>query len=91
MPKRYKFLTSCVDARGSDIQEMVDRAREITYKTLLSHVGAETLRKQFPDYEWNRRGGLKLSSDYAVSFHASRYRGRKCYYVRHSCIEYVFV
>lgn len=35
--------------------------------------------------------GLRLDTDFAVSFHKSHFKGRPCYYIVHSAIEYVFV
>jgi len=34
---------------------------------------------------------LKIDEDYSVSFHRSKFKGKRCYYVRWSGIEFIFV
>lgn len=95
----YRYWRDCTSFRQAEVpmlQEMIDRAIEITWKTFRQHVSTEDLETLFPDYHW-RQGpcpktdwGLRLKDDYAVSFHRSRYNGQAVYYVRHSSIEYIF-
>jgi hypothetical protein len=65
---------------------MVGRARDVTYRTLRSHV-AEDLNEMFG---YKRGWGLSLATDYAVSFHKGSFRGVPCYYIDHSAIEHIF-
>lgn len=81
------FITDCVSARGCDIEDMVDNARDITVETFKKHIGLENFR----DLEDRFGRCPRLQDDYAVSFSKSKYRGRECVYMTHSCIEYVFV
>lgn len=69
---------------------MVDQALDVTYETLQSHcIGLDQWAKQM-GYESTSRVGLTLKDDFAVSYHRSEYNGRRCYYVRHSAIEYIW-
>lgn len=83
-----RYLTNCVEAIGSDIEEMVDNATEINYATLLEHVTQEELDEVFPMYE--QTPNLSLESDYSVSFYMGKYLGKECVYVQHSRVEYIF-
>ena len=83
------FITSCVNSTAELIGTMVDNAHEITYKTLVRHVGTAALNELFPFYA--DVPGLSLENDYSVSFYKSQFDGHPCVYVVHSAIEYVFV
>ena len=78
--KEYLFETDCVSANGDDIIDMVDEAREITVATFLKHADVDPT-------EW----GVDLRKDYHVRFYKSRYKGKPCYFLDHSSIEYVYV
>jgi len=90
MRKTYYFEIDCVSAKGEDISEMVDLSREISYQTFFSHVNLNEVMEIFPFYERDSRLGLTLKNDWAVSYFKSWYRGRPCYFIVHSAIEYVF-
>lgn len=86
----YQF--SCVDVSGrkvNDLIDMIDNNREITAPTFKKNAGIENYRmvEGMLGYPC---GDLRLNNDYAVTFHKSKFQGRKAYYVRHSAIEYVF-
>ena len=89
--KNYQYETSCVNSTAAKINAMVDRAREITYQTFVRYVDLEEL-KLFQGYTWGpgRKDGLRLKDDWAVRYYRSRYAGRKCVYMDHSSIEYIF-
>ena len=73
---------------------MVDRAEEITYQTFRRTVGGESLDQFASNLGYDvghERGGLRLCNDWHVSYHKSRYRGKPCYYLRHSGIEHIWV
>lgn len=87
----YFYETNCTSSTAKLINDMVDQAREVTYATLARHVGADQLRFTFPFYAWGPgTPGLRMKNDWAVSYYRSKYRGRLCYYVQHSAIEYIF-
>jgi hypothetical protein len=90
--RKLTFETDCVHSTYEDITETVDKAREITYRTFLRHVSFSDLCDLFPFYDrYPNQGGLMLKNDWAVSYHRSTYQGRRCYYIRHSMIEYIFI
>lgn len=88
----YKFVTNCVGVPPEDVQaltDMIDNGRAITYQTFVRHVDLGDLPEQM-GYERNARSGLTLASDWAVSYYKGTYKGRPCYYMEHSRIEYIF-
>lgn len=89
---KMNYLTNCTNASGRYITDMVDDAREISYKTFCKYVSQESMQELFPTYSWGnkRDGGLYLKDDYAVRFYKSTYRGKKCVFIEHSRIEYIF-
>ena len=92
MPKRYH--TNCIHSTAGKINNMIDQAKEITYKTFLTHFENNVeLSDLFPYYAWGhgRIDGLRLKNDWAVSYHKSKYEGKECVYMTHSAIEYVFI
>lgn len=80
---RYVFTTTCVNSTADLILDMVDRAREVTWRTFTRYVPRYELRDLFP-------GPPALERDYHVRFYSSRFDGRRCYFVVHSAIEYVW-
>lgn len=92
----WHFVTTCVDARGEDIDEMNRAARDITYDTMRRIVGVPfvELQKQLnydtPDTPSGERTGLTMRRDWAVSYHRSTYQGSPCLFFRWSHIEHIF-
>ena len=82
------YLTNCVDSDAESINNMVERARQITYKTLLKHVRKAEIDKTFPIYEGS---GLHIKDDWCVNFFSSIFQGKKCVYIQHSAVEYIFI
>ena len=80
---RYAFTTTCVNATADLILDMVDRAREVTWRTFTRYVPRHELRACFP-------GPPALEQDWHVRFYSSRFAGRRCYFLVHSAIEYVW-
>lgn len=89
-PRNYRLLTTCINAKAQDIESMTAQSREVTYTTIREKIGAAHLKEIFQNYEWNIRAGLTLKNDYYVKYFTSTYRGKKCCYIAHSNIEYVF-
>jgi hypothetical protein len=83
------YLTNCVNSTAELIDEMVEQSEEITYAELLSNVTQEELDGVFPFYK-DCPPTLTLESDYTTAFYKSIYEGKKCVYVEHSRIEYIF-
>ena len=81
--KTYVFTTTCVNSTADLILDMVDRAREVTWRTFARHIPRHELRAYFP-------GPPALERDYRVRFYRSFFAGRRCYFLVHSAIEYVW-
>lgn len=90
---KYKYSTDCTSAREKDIRDMVDSAIMITRRTFLQHVDRADLAQleQSMGYSAHPSQGLVMAADWHVSYHKGKYRGKKCYYVYHSAIEYIFL
>jgi len=84
--RNFTYETCCVNSDGPSITAMVDAAREIKLGTFRRHCESSRLESELGYC----RGGLSLARDWHVTFYKSRFRGRPCYYLRHSAIEYVF-
>lgn len=86
-PKQFRYETCCINAQGEDITAMVDMEREVTLATIRRHC------VDFADWCLQMgycRGGLTIGRDWAVAYYKSVYRGKPCYFVRHSAIEHIF-
>ena len=83
-----KYQTNCVNSTEKLISKMVDKAKEIDYKTLLESVTEEQINELFPFYK--ELPNLTIESDYTTSFYKSKYNGKKCVFIEHSRIEYIF-
>ena len=88
--KKFRFVTDCVSARGRDIQAMVDQSIDVSIRTFAKYCDIKEIAEQL-GYATNKKNGLTLADDYAVRFSRSKYKGKRCYYLTHSSIEYVFV
>lgn len=85
----FQFVTDCVSSTCELITDMVDSSREITYKTFFKYVSLSEVANML-GYETDPRKGLTIKNDWHVGYYKSVYRGKPCYYVRWSGIEYVF-
>ena len=86
---KYQYITNCTESTADLINNMVDRALEITYDTFIKHVNWKDASRLL-NYGTHYKSGLLLKNDYAVSFHRSLYKGVPCYYIRWSAIEWIF-
>lgn len=92
----WQLITTCINARGEDIDEMNRAARDITYDTMRRIVGDAFINAQrelnydVPGTRGRGRIGLTMRSDWAVSYHRSTYQGRPCLFFRWSHIEHIF-
>ena len=89
-PKPFHYWTCCVNATGQDIEQMVDAATKITYKTFTRHCNWQDWAKSM-GYALNNKKGLALKDDWHVGYYKSKYQSRPCYYLDHSAIEYIWI
>jgi hypothetical protein len=92
MCEGFQYIGNCTDRHSAPhLQDMMDAARQITYRTFVQAVGLDSMRDIFGDYSWGyQRGDLRMKNDPYVTYYRSTFDGRPCYYVRHSGIEYIF-
>jgi hypothetical protein len=84
---KKQYLTCCVYSTAEKINNMVDNARQISFKTFMKHAElADT--EFFHIYAWGQQRGLHLKDDWAVSYYKGKYEGQPCVYMCHSAIEY---
>ena len=84
------YITNCVNSTGDAINAMVDKAREITYKTFIKHVDWREV-SQMLGYDLHYKREMLLKNDYAPSYYKSVFEGNPCYYISWSAIEYIFI
>jgi len=88
----FIYETCCMNISQEDVpalQEMTRGAKSITYDTMRRHC------RGFLD--WAKQHGyvihgndLKLRNDWHVGYYKSSFKGRPCYYVQWSGIEYIW-
>lgn len=88
----YRYVGNCTSRHCAPyLEDMMDEAKEISYKTLVGEVGRALVAETFPDFDWSARPKyLTMSNDGVISYFKSTYRGHPCYYIRESGIEYIF-
>jgi hypothetical protein len=89
--KPYRYETSCVESDGPSITAMAEAATDVSYRTVLRRCEGLLEWAVGQGYKRRRDQGLTLRNDWCVSYHRSRYRGRPCYYLCWSSIEFVWV
>lgn len=93
--QRYQYTTNCTEMQGDDVDALIrlkETATEITYAEFMANVDNRQVRELFPNYDWRAQPQhLTLAKDYAVHFHRGSFKRRRCYYIDHSRIEYLFV
>ena len=82
---KHEYIGNCISLPASSIIEMVEHSKEISYQTFTKNIngGRTVLNDMFGIYP-------HISKDWSVSFYTSKYNGKKCYFIKHSAIEYVF-
>lgn len=89
--KKFTYYTNCVTIPKrlvSELEKMIDRARTISYKTLIKHIDYKDIDQLFPFYS---KYDLHIKNDFAVRFYKSKFCGKTCYFIEHSSIEYIFL
>lgn len=91
MNKKSTYIGNCTEKSADFVYTVMDKAKPITYKTLLLHVNWRKLKEIFPNYDWGKQKDLKLKDDYTVSFYRSPIGNKWYYIVKWSGIEFFFV
>ena len=91
-----QYFNNCVNWDRRDIDgltDMINNNLDISRKTFLKHIDKEEIQAVEDDlgYAQHPSQGLTMAGDYHVSYHRSKLHGKRCYYFRHSSIEYVFI
>lgn len=87
----YVYRTCCVNSTAKLINEMIEEGQEVTLATFRRHCQGVSEWAQSMGYETDKRRGLTLANDWHVRYYKSRYKGKPCYFIRHSAIEYIWV
>lgn len=89
----HRFVTSCIDAVGEDINEMKDILLKKDLSTanfinkIAPRLGIDKSLLEMLGFESKK----EFANDWALRCASSFYQGIPCYYVQWSAIEYVFV
>lgn len=89
----HRFVTSCIDAVGEDINEMKDILLKKDLSTanfinkIAPRLGIDKELVEMLGFETKK----EFANDWALRCASSFYQGIPCYYVQWSAIEYVFV
>ena len=86
----FNYETCCLEAKALDLAPMIDNCIDITYRTFMENINTKQLRQIIPHYATDKRNGLTIKDDWAVSYHRSHYRGKLCSFICWSSIEYIF-
>jgi len=87
----YKFLNTDLYLPADLVANMVLEAKSVTFTYLFKLIPLDELKSLFPDYSWKTRGGKRLQHDCSSSFFRGKYRGKKCLFIVHQGVRYVFV
>ncbi len=92
----YDYYKNCVAHGDVDVDwlnEAIDGNIQVSRCCFLQHVNREDLRisEEQLGYESHPSRGLTMAGDWHISYHRSKYDGRRCYYFRHSGIEFIFL
>jgi len=84
------YTTCCVESTGEAIRAMVEKAREISYRTFRKHCEGLDDWAQAMGYFRHPSQGLTLKNDWHVTYYKSVFQGKPCYFLVHSAIEYIW-
>ena len=90
--QEYTLHTTCVTAQPDDLDAMLESGRQIKRASFMARVSARELQRFFPQYRWYGipDSSLNMMHDYHVTYWSGMWRGKRCYYLIHSAIEYIF-
>ncbi len=91
---KYVFHTDCRSSTAEWIDDMVDNAKDVSYKEFVRNCVIEW--DEYPYTIYNtpdglRDEGLELENDWSVSWNKGKYRGVPCYFMDHSRIEFIYI
>jgi len=89
MAADFYFWTDCVNSIGSLIQEMVDDAQPVTWRTMRAHCA--DIDEIAAQLGYGRDVGLSLGKDWHVGFFKGYYADAPCYFFTWSAIEHIFI
>jgi hypothetical protein len=92
--REYRYLRNCTSFGLGEVRhltKMIDEAVEISYRTFCKHCSWREASELFGYDTHPKQGGLMLKNDWAVTYQRSTYKGKRCYVLCHSAIEYIFV
>ena len=89
MLRDFYFWTDCVHSVSSLIQEMVDDAQPVTWRTMRAHCA--DIDEVATQLGYGRDIGLFLGTDWHVGFYKGYYAGVPCYFFTWSAIEHIFI
>ena len=97
MTETYKHFVLAFDCTGVVLRDipafdrMIEEATEIRYQAFAGQ--CDQIREWGVDhgYELDARQGLTLKHDHAVCFYRSTYKGERCFFMRWSAIEFVWL
>lgn len=91
--KRYEYETCCVNVPPEDVNalnEMIDGGVQITRGTFLRHCQDVDRWAEGQGYELHSSRGLTLGQDYHVAYFRGEFKGRRCYFLVWSAIEFIW-
>lgn len=96
MTTEPEYIGDCSSIPQTQVRHlgpMLEQERTITYDSFRRGVGGEQLDRWAVDhgYELHAKRGLTLKSDWHVSYHASCFNGKRCYYLVWSAYEHIWV
>lgn len=92
--KKYVLATRCVDQVGpqgiDDLRDLYANDRQVTYATFARHCDSESFARDL-GYALGHAPGLKLKNDRCVRFYRSKWKGKPCFYVDQSAVDFIFL
>lgn len=94
--KEYVYLCCCTDLFGNTekvetLNKMLADRQQTNYQAVQRHCKGLLEWSKKIGYGARKSDGLTLQHDRMVGFYRSKWRGKPCYYVLWSAIEYIWV
>lgn len=86
----YFYKACCVKFEGDDITAMVEKACQVSHRTMKLNCPDLDGWAKMIGYARDIRYGITLKKDRHVTYWKSIFKGKKCYFLVHSAIEYVW-
>lgn len=91
--RAYDYETCCTNIQPKDVPALNDMIRDqkaVTYRTMLKRCQGFLNWAEQHGYTVHGQD-LHLKNDWHVGYYKSSFKGRPCYFVRWSAIEYIWV